>query len=157
MAGISKENDRILAQAKFQNENIIKPLSEVNLKETLVDKDGKTTLRQVHVGKQINLIYKRVEALELEVGQLWDDWEVAERKVQTILASMTGAGGDLLVDHGKSVNNVQSSLALDFEKYDEELEDILKASHEAVRVSEKEYTKTIFGVMSALLQQYLFG
>lgn len=157
MADISMENDRVLAQAKFQNKNIVKPFSETKLMETLAADDGATTERQIHVGKQIQSIYSTIKALEAEVGQLWDDWEAAEHKVQTILASMTGGGDDHVVDHGESINNVQDSLVRELENYDEELEKILKESHEAVRLSEKEYTKKIVGVMSALLQQYLFG
>lgn len=156
MADINTKNDRVLAQARSQNKFIIKPFSETKLKETLAADDGATTERQYHVGKQVQSIYSTIKALEAEVSQLWDDWEAAEHKVQTILASMTG-GDDHLVDHGESTRNVQDSLTREMEKYDEELEKILRESHEAVRLSEKEYTKTIVGVMSALLQQYLFG
>ncbi|ROW00829.1 hypothetical protein VMCG_06513 [Cytospora schulzeri] len=157
VADTSVKNGRVLAQAKFQNKSIIKPLSEMSLKETLIDKDGKTTLRQVHVGKEIESIYEKIQALEVEVGQLWDDWEAAEHQVQVILASIAGSGGSLSVDQALSINDVQDSLAREMEKYDEELERILMESHEAVRASEKEFTRKIIGVMDSLLQQYLLG
>lgn len=157
MADTSMKNDRVLALARFQDKNIIKPLSEMNLKETLIDNDGKTTSRQIHVGKQVDSIYDRIETLEAEVGQLWDAWEAAENQVQTILASMTGSGGDLSVDQSGPTTDVQESLAREMEKYEEELENVLKRSHEAARASEKEFSRKIIGVMSALLQQYLLG
>lgn len=157
MADIRVKNDRVLAQVTFQNKNIIKPLSEMSLKETIVDSGGTTTLRQVHVGNQLDCIYLDIKTLEADVGQLWVKWEAAERKVQNILTSMTGRGDDLVGDQGESVKNVQDSLDREMKNYEEDLETILKASHEAVRISEKEYTKAILGVMSALLQQYLLG
>jgi hypothetical protein len=157
VADTSTKNNRVLARAKFQNKNIIKPLSEMNLKETLIDNDGKTTSRQVHVGKQVDSIYERIKVLEAEVGQLWDEWEAAEHEVQIIHASMTGRGGDLFVDQSEPTNEVQESLAREMGKYEEELENILERSHEEARASEKEFSRKIISIMSALLQQYLLG
>lgn len=155
----STKNNRVLARARFQNKNIIKPLAEMNLKETLIDNDGKTTSRQVHVGEQVDSIYERIKVLEAEVGQLWDEWEAAEHEVQIIHASMTGSGsrGDLFVDQSEPTNEVHKSLAREMGKYEEELENILERSHEEARASEKEFSRKIIGVMSALLQQYLLG
>lgn len=131
----------------------------MNLKETLIDNDGKTTSRQVHVGKQVDSIYERIKVLEAEVGQLWDEWETAEHEVQIIHASMTGSGsgGDLFVDQSEPTNEVHDSLAREMGKYEEELENILERSHEEARASEREFSRKIIGVMSALLQQYLWG
>lgn len=153
-----EKNDRVTARLEAHHKTIAKPLSETKLMETSVDKDGnQTVLQKIRIGKQVASVRERIQTLEAEVGQLWDAWEAAEQEVQTVLASMTSNTGDRFVEQTDSVRGVQESLARGLDEYNEELESILKESHEEVRVSEKEFGRKIHGVMSALLQQYLLG
>ncbi|KUI52479.1 hypothetical protein VP1G_10333 [Cytospora mali] len=155
VATTSAENDRVIALAKSQNRNITKPLSSTKLQATTSDGHGKLVSQQIHIGEQVDAVREQIRALEAEIGPLWNAWEAAEQEVQVILASMTGSGDDGSMDQTASTKIVQDSLAREMEKYNEELGRILEKSHEEVRMSEKEVSKKINGIMSALLQQYL--
>ncbi|KUI74199.1 hypothetical protein VM1G_09798 [Cytospora mali] len=155
VATTSAENDRVIALAKSQNRNITKPLSSTKLQATTSDGHGKLVSRQIHIGEQVDAVREQLRVLEAEIGRLWDAWEAAEQEVQNILASMTGGGDYGSMGQVGSTKIVQDALAREMEKYNEELERILEKSHEEVRMSEKEVSKKINGVMSALLQQYL--
>ncbi|ROV99566.1 hypothetical protein VPNG_07700 [Cytospora leucostoma] len=158
MADTAAENDRVLALVDSQHKKIAKPLSETRLRESSTDESGKATLRQeIHIGKQVKSFREHMRTLGAEVDHLWEAWEAAEREVQKILASLTRGGDDDPVGQADPVVKARKSLARDMQNFEEELENILRESHQEASVSEKEFSKKINGVMSALLQQYLLG
>lgn len=158
MADAGMEDDRVLAMIESHHREVAKPLSETMVQENFTTIHHKpNSNNECHLGRVVDSVRERIKTLEAEVGQLWNEWEAAEQEVQDILVSVTGGDNSGPMGQNDSTQNAQKSLALELDSFDEELLRIIEESHEAAKVSEKDFGKKINGVMNALLQQYLLG
>lgn len=153
------ENDRTLAMIESHQKKTLKPLSETRLKEIVMDENDEveTSSYEIQIGKAVDTFHEQIQTLETELVQLWDTWDEAEREVQNMLASVTGDGDERSAGQADAMKDVHKSLAHELERFDGEFVGIIQESHEAAKMSERDFSKKINGVMNALLQQYLLG
>lgn len=130
------EDDRFLVLVESNQKKMIKSPSETVIAESSSDQAGNTTRREVCIGEEVAAVGKLVLTLEMEVNQLWDAWEAADREVQARLAELDG-GVNVPAGQNDCVKDVRQSLAQDMKAFDSEAEGVFEDSHEEARACEK--------------------
>lgn len=136
MAEMQGEDDRFLALAESNQKKMIKSPSETVIGESSSDDQGNITRREVRIGEEVAAVGDLIQILEMEVNQLWDAWEAADREVQASLAELDG-GINPPAGKNDSGKYLRQSLAGDMKAFDAELEGIIEDSHDEARACEK--------------------
>ncbi|PSR97034.1 hypothetical protein BD289DRAFT_125262 [Coniella lustricola] len=140
-------NEQFLNSVSTNHKRFAKPLSA-----TFVgDEQGV----EIQIGEHVASFKNRLHTAEAELAALWSQWEASQKEVDKIVMEEYHGQGDTSNDETEASKALNTSLAAEMETLSSELEDILHRAHEDARVSEKNYSKKIHGIMSALLQRYL--
>ncbi|KAF3760773.1 hypothetical protein M406DRAFT_73234 [Cryphonectria parasitica EP155] len=142
------EDERVLALLDNNHKKITKQLSDTRINDPEAG-------HVVRVGDRIASFVKYIDTVEVELTSLWAQREVAQKEVDDIFAELANTQDAAECEQASAVMAVKKSFANEIDKVSNELSSILDNAHEEARVSEKNFSKKIKGVMSGLLQQYL--
>lgn len=138
----SAEDHRLLTILDTSHQKVAKPLSETRISNSLLREE-------IHIGKHVASFKESIDNTEAEVASLWDQWRVAQKVVDDIVAELADERGG----ETGSVSAVRDSLARELGKLEEELSRVLEDAHEEARVSEK--VGCVYNALTKLLADFI--